>query len=244
MTIPSLCKNCHQPIENVYCGYCGQKITKPIKAKRVFLEIWDHFLQLDFKLVKTTRELITRPGRMIDEYLSGKRSPYTNPFKLLFISATIHFIFIQFFDIQLGGFGKEEQKMGLTVAAALNYLFFIFLIIPAVVFKWLYAKKNLNVSEAYVAVCFIWSGYLLIGIPFGLIAKYLDIHSIYMDSMIALIYYLYVTRQLFQIGLLTSIWKSILFHGSYVLSTSLITGAMIAVAYLFGYDPLLLSPKG
>jgi hypothetical protein len=102
----------HGPI----CSQCGQKIALPFETKRVVKDIWSHFLELDYKFVNAIRDLLSKPGHMINGYLKGKRIHYTNPFKFLFFSATAYYLIITYFDIQLP-FSKESRHTGEIVQA-------------------------------------------------------------------------------------------------------------------------------
>ena len=91
----SNCLNCGTTVTGKYCQNCGQE---NIEVKETFFQIVYHFIEdithFDGKLIKTLKYLITKPGFLTKEYVSGKRASYIHPIRMyLFISA-IFFLFI------------------------------------------------------------------------------------------------------------------------------------------------------
>lgn len=91
----SNCLNCGTNVTGKYCQNCGQE---NIEVKETFFQIVYHFIEdithFDGKLIKTLKYLITKPGFLTKEYVSGKRASYIHPIRMyLFISA-IFFLFI------------------------------------------------------------------------------------------------------------------------------------------------------
>lgn len=233
----------HGPI----CSYCGQERARKIETKRVARELWSQFLELDFLLVRSLIELILHPSQLITHYIAGKRVLYTNPFKLLFITATAYYLMVLVLDLQVGvGFGEQKEqadKAGKVIGAILNYLVFIFLIPTAWMFKKLYAKQRFNFAECYVVLCFIWSGYLIIGIPTAITVYLTDINLFLLRSLVAVIYITLVTKYLFELRTYIAIVKGVLFYLGYLISTFLIMSLLVIGAYLFQFEPLMLGPK-
>lgn len=89
------CLNCGTIVAGKFCQQCGQE---NIEVKESFIQIVYHFIEdithFDGKLIKTLQYLITKPGFLTKEYVTGKRASYIHPIRMyLFISA-IFFLFI------------------------------------------------------------------------------------------------------------------------------------------------------
>ncbi|MEN9350244.1 MAG: hypothetical protein RL372_1222 [Bacteroidota bacterium] len=89
------CLNCGTIVAGKFCQQCGQE---NIEVKESFIQIVYHFIEdithFDGKLIKTLKYLITKPGFLTKEYVTGKRASYIHPIRMyLFISA-IFFLFI------------------------------------------------------------------------------------------------------------------------------------------------------
>jgi len=227
----------HGPI----CSECGQKEALPIKANRVLKDIWSQFLELDFKFVRAIRDIIVRPGIMINGYISGKRISYTNPFKLLFFIATAYFLVIQYFDIKIDSFTNSEKDMGRIVAAFLNYTIFLVLIPTAFFYRLLFARKKLNLSESYVSICYLWSGYLIISISVALITLPITQYFVPIKLAFEYFYLVFAIRNVFNLRIIASIVKALLLLLSYFLSTMILISLIILIANLLQYEPLMLN---
>lgn len=91
------CQNCGKYVSNRYCPHCGQE---NIDIHYSFLGLIHHFaadlFHYDSSMWLTFRYLLTSPGKLAKEYLSGKRKTYVDPIKLyIFIS------FITFFTLSI-----------------------------------------------------------------------------------------------------------------------------------------------
>lgn len=81
------CMNCGTLYKGNFCPNCGQ----PAKIKRLtFWSVVNESLMavanLDSRIMRTSLELLLRPGHMIREYvMEGKRQPYMKPISLLFL---------------------------------------------------------------------------------------------------------------------------------------------------------------
>ncbi len=84
------CKNCNHKFEGNYCNNCGQTAeTHEINFNSIIHEIQHGVFHVDKGILYTTKELLTRPGYTISDYLNGKRVKHFKPFGYVFIlSAT------------------------------------------------------------------------------------------------------------------------------------------------------------
>ena len=92
------CLNCQTELHGNYCHVCGQKATnaKPT-IKEFILEYLNIAFVWDTHFLKTIRQVVSRPGHVTKEYISGKFVSYTHPLKLnmflLFVFITLFLIF-------------------------------------------------------------------------------------------------------------------------------------------------------
>ena len=90
------CLNCGHPFfgNEKYCPNCGQKNkSKKIAFKSFLVEVFNGFISWDAKFWKTLIPLLTKPGKVSKDYISGKRSRYSNPFQF-YLSVSILFFII------------------------------------------------------------------------------------------------------------------------------------------------------
>ncbi len=87
------CLNCGESFDGLFCPRCGQHFdTKRFtwnNAIRYLIEVWGLGNSV---FQRTIFHLLTRPGYMIADYIKGRRQPYFQPVRLLFIAVTIFVI--------------------------------------------------------------------------------------------------------------------------------------------------------
>jgi hypothetical protein len=94
MQAPFTCTNCDSAASESYCAHCGQKKfsrddLRFTNSVRAFLsEVFD----LESALGKTLRLLVTRPGKLTREFLSGKQKSYVSPVKLYLMVIAVNFL--------------------------------------------------------------------------------------------------------------------------------------------------------
>ena len=179
------CLNCGQDYKGAYCPHCGQSHAT---HRITWGNFWRNFVMngigLQGTLPHTIIELFYRPGFLIRDYLAGKRQHYTNPFRMLLLTAAI---FILFNSMGLGGNLKEaatelslsmntDQATTSQDAAVTNMVvqgmmdkmysnfgtFNLLLILIMTVPFWMvfrragqYRNQPLNISEAATAIAFV-----------------------------------------------------------------------------------------
>ena len=179
------CLNCGKDYEGAYCPHCGQSHAT---HRITWGNFWRNFVMngigLQGTLPHTIIELFYRPGFLIRDYLAGKRQHYTNPFRMLLLTAAI---FILFNSMGLGGNLKEaatelslsmnaDQTTTAQDAAVTNMVvqgmmdkmysnfgtFNLLLILIMTVPFWIvfrragqYRNQPLNISEAATAIAFV-----------------------------------------------------------------------------------------
>lgn len=89
------CLNCGTIVAGKFCQNCGQE---NIEVKETFFQIVYHFIEdithFDGKLINTLKLLITKPGFLTKEYVSGKRMRYIHPIRMYIFISAVFFLFI------------------------------------------------------------------------------------------------------------------------------------------------------
>jgi hypothetical protein len=100
MTI--ICKNCTHKFQGHFCNNCGQPAeTDKINIHFLWHEIQHGFLHLDKGIFYTAKELFTRPGHSIREYIEGKRVKHFKPISLVLVLAGTLGLMYHFFHISI-----------------------------------------------------------------------------------------------------------------------------------------------
>lgn len=112
-----ICLNCNTELVGRYCQKCGQENIEPHET------IWGlvhHFFaditHFDGKFFNTVRYLITRPGFLSKEYISGRRASYLHPIRMyVFTSALFFLIFFSVVRVEKDMVGnKLNEAMKVT----------------------------------------------------------------------------------------------------------------------------------
>ena len=247
MSIHAECLNCGAATSQNFCGVCGQKAsTHRFSLKHIFAHDFIHgVFHVDKGILFTLKELMTRPGHSIREYITGKRVNHFNyvTFILLIIAANIlltkstGFCYIDLtdqkvitsFDI-ISNLQRDHYKslmlLTITLSAGISYLFFL--------------KAKLNFAEHLVLNAYRSGGELLLQTVFLAIAILFRKLSaaplvIGISGIIILVYNVWFYRQFFRPYYRTGAavtWRAIV---AYLLANFTMTVIVFATLYYTGY---------
>ena len=173
------CLNCNQIVESKFCPYCGQDAaTHRFSIKHFFMHILiQGVLQLEKGFFYTIKELFTRPGHSIREYVEGKRVKHFNYFTFIVLIITIGHAVGQISDIELINtthyFSSDQQLVSkFSKATQANPKLFTLIRIPflALFSLMLFRKSQQNYTEHLILNMYKVCGELLIAILFTLLA--------------------------------------------------------------------------
>jgi hypothetical protein len=86
------CANCGTSLTGEYCPQCGQsraELKRPVIG--LFTEALDGVFTWDGRLLRTFRQLFSRPGQVAREFVDGRRRSYTPPIRLYLIVSLVFF---------------------------------------------------------------------------------------------------------------------------------------------------------
>ncbi|RCH56451.1 hypothetical protein DJ568_00910 [Mucilaginibacter hurinus] len=95
-----VCKNCNNTLHGNFCSNCGQTAdTHPINFHYLWHDVQHTVLHVDKGFFFTLKELFTRPGHAIREFIDGKRVMHFKPFALVLVLAGAYGFLYHFFEI-------------------------------------------------------------------------------------------------------------------------------------------------
>lgn len=174
-----ICKNCGAPVESRFCSDCGQPAsTHRISPHFLWHDIQHGILHVDKGILFTAKELFTRPGHSIREFLQGKRVKHFKPISLVIILAGIYGFLSHYFhidllsnNIKISGSGEQFDKMKKIISSSSEWLsshysIFSLLQIPVLAIgTWLFFKRaGYNFIEHIVIHSFLTGQRLIIRI--------------------------------------------------------------------------------
>jgi ribosomal protein L32 len=116
------CENCGTKLTGHYCSQCGQAAIDYRRSfGHVILDVLNEFLNWDSKFFGTLGLLVTRPWRLTNEFVQGKRVRHVHPLRL-YLLASVAF----FFAVNYGAKGlrlepgkiSEEKRADVAAAVA------------------------------------------------------------------------------------------------------------------------------
>jgi len=167
------CKNCNKKFIGQYCNYCGQSADiHEINYAHIWHEIQHGLFHVDKGIVYTTKQLFTRPGHTIKEYISGKRVKHFKPVAYVLILSTIYVLFAHIlkvkttFDeisVSLDGVEKSKESEIIHVISSSvewlkeHYAYSMLILLPVISFASYLAfrKSGYNYLKHLILNCYI-----------------------------------------------------------------------------------------
>jgi hypothetical protein len=112
----NICKNCNHTFEGNYCNNCGQAAnTHKLTMHFIWHDLQHGLFHFDNGIFYTIKQLVTRPGHTIREFINGKRVRHFKPLTLVVLLATLygflyHYFIENLFDVQPTGVGEESIR--------------------------------------------------------------------------------------------------------------------------------------
>jgi hypothetical protein len=90
---PSACVTCGAVLTGPYCAECGERVIESDDARlTTFLrDTASDAFDLDSRLWRSFRALLTKPGLLTGEYLRGRRKPFLGPLQIFLIANVVFF---------------------------------------------------------------------------------------------------------------------------------------------------------
>lgn len=87
----AICKNCDNTFEGNFCNNCGQsKDTHKLSMHYIWHDLQHGIFHFDNGIFYTIKNLLTKPGVSIREFIEGKRIRHFKPFPFVIVMATLY----------------------------------------------------------------------------------------------------------------------------------------------------------
>lgn len=94
------CKNCNHIYTGHYCNNCGQTSqTHRLNLHFLWHEIRHSLFHFDEGILYSGKQLFTRPGHTIREFIEGKRVKHFKPISLVIVLASLYGLLYHYFNI-------------------------------------------------------------------------------------------------------------------------------------------------
>ena len=119
MAMTKTCLNCNTELVGKFCSNCGQDAnTHRINSHYLWHDIQHGLTHVDKGMLFTIKELFTRPGNSIRQFLEGKRIKHFKPISLVIILAGAYAFLFHYYDINMFSSNVEISGSGADYAHA------------------------------------------------------------------------------------------------------------------------------
>ena len=174
------CKNCGLTYSGHFCSNCGQPAaTHKLNLHFIWHDIQHGFFHFDNGVLFTAKELFTRPGDSIREFIEGKRVKHFKPISLVIILATLYGLLRHLFHFSILDKNAVSEIQGvdyenLNEWISHHYSWIILLSIPmfSVASFVVFRKQGYNFIEHFVLNSYMASQRLIFRIAIFPVIKY------------------------------------------------------------------------
>ncbi len=261
------CMNCKRPAgdaDRKYCPGCGQPVLAPRIDWKLLAHEFEHVvLDMDRGLFFTLRMLMLRPGRLIRDYLEGRRAGHVKPLWLLMVTAAVVVFLTQYLpspgnavgEFSAGmqtGLGSSQpdetsramvdafQSIGEWVRRHFAAVTLLLLPLEALVFRIAFWRvKGLNYPEWLTIIAFLTAQVFVIWSCFILIGHWFPIAH-HATLWVILAYMMFSLMQAFEgYARWKTLLRGLLGYGVYLLANLglLVVATMILTARSIGLGP-------
>lgn len=166
------CKNCGFIFEENYCNRCGQAAnTGKLSGLYIVNDLQNGLFSFDNGILYSAKQLFTRPGHAIREFIAGKRINHHRPLSLVVLLATVYGLLYHFLDFNILAYANEDGNSNGVVSynninelISTHYAITILLSIPlyAVASYLIFKKQGYNFVEHMVLNAFVASQKIII----------------------------------------------------------------------------------
>lgn len=208
------CNTCQTQIVQNFCPNCGQAATlKRIDGHYIRHEI-EHVIHFEKGILYTVKELLIRPGKSIQHFISVDRNRLVKPIIFIVITSLIYTIINSFFHIEQG-YMKFDEAIPSTIGTMMKWIqdhYGYGNILMGVFIAWwlklFFKKYNFNFYEIIIMLCFTIGMGMLIFTFFALIQGIFHIEVMQAAGIVGFVYITWAIGQFFDKSNVMSYVKS------------------------------------
>lgn len=165
------CLNCGTPLGGRHCAQCGQAAATARLGGRDLVRPLLGLFDADRGWLHTAAELTRRPGGMINDYLAGRRVPYSEPLKYTTVAVALAMFALWLAPLPRAPEPDAAASALLARANDLlqrygNVLMLITVPLLAGGSRWLFRARGLNLAEHVVLSAYVFAQQNLLSLPF------------------------------------------------------------------------------
>ena len=108
------CRNCGDHATARFCAACGQRSIGRLNLRELFRMAREKLLDSEQGLLPTLRFMVTRPGKVPQDFIGGQRRRYINPITFFVLAATSQLLMIWLHGDALTSMITRDMDAGLV----------------------------------------------------------------------------------------------------------------------------------
>lgn len=101
------CLNCGEVLTGQHCSHCGQRAkVRVLSLTSLLRDLFGDLTEFDSRIWRTLIPLAIRPGLLTSEYLRGRRTYYSPPFRMYLVLSVVFFL-----ATSIGGDPGDAMKL-------------------------------------------------------------------------------------------------------------------------------------
>lgn len=169
-----ICKNCGSQVSDNFCSSCGQRAdTHKLNMHFILHDLQHGLFHFDKGILYTAKQLLTRPGHTIREFLEGKRIRHFQPLSFAIVLATFygllwHYLIFDRLHSSLTEPGEDITRASWKIVTWINEHFafdcLILIITSTLVSYVIFKKRKYNLAEHLVLNTYLMGLFLIVSL--------------------------------------------------------------------------------
>lgn len=198
-----VCKKCNTEVTQNYCPKCGH----PRAISRIDGRYLLHEIRMVFSFEKgfllSIRELLTNPGKSVQDFLREDRNRLVKPIVFLIVTSLVYTLCNNIFlfdDGYVKFAGDRESSTHLIFKWIQGNYGYSNIIMANFIAGWIwlfFRKREFNIFEILVLLCFVMGMGMLIYAIFGIIQSFIDSNLMQIAGVVGFIYLTWAIGQFY-----------------------------------------------
>ncbi len=169
-----ICKNCDGQVSGNFCSSCGQRAdTYKLNMHFILHDLQHGLFHFDKGILYTAKQLLTRPGHTIREFLEGKRVRHFQPLSFVIVLATFygllwHYLIFDRLHASLTEPGEDITRASWKIVTWITEHFafdgLILIITSTLVSYVIFKKRKYNLVEHLVLNTYLMGLFLIVSL--------------------------------------------------------------------------------
>jgi hypothetical protein len=200
---PAACAGCKIAVMDNFCGHCGRPAhVSRVDGHYVMHEI-QHVLHFEKGIPHTVKELLLRPGKSIQEFISVDRARLVKPVLFIVLTSLIYTVIDHLFHIEQSYIDykvAEGSAIGSILRWSQNHYGYVNIVQGAFIAFWLrliFRGHDYNFFETLILLCFVMGMGMLMLAVFAALEGLTGWHVMQLSSIVSVLYCSWAIGQFF-----------------------------------------------